>query len=279
MVVALGGVAALVLVAGAVAYGASEFLLRQTSPARSPAVALPTDAVSVAEGSRLFMVHGCAGCHGPAAEGNLLFDEPLIATIVAPNLTDSIGRYGAGDIATAIRNGVSPRTGSTMLVMPSQAFAPLSDADLGKILAFVASLPRSPGMEGRVSVGPLGRLGLLAGQYKTSLQLVEQAVAPPEAPDAASSIGRYLARTSCAECHGADLGGASHPEGVAPNLRIVAGYQPEAFTRLMRTGIGMGDRKLGVMSGWARAYFSHFTDAEVQALYRYLHDLPQPIRR
>lgn len=53
-------------------------------------------------------------------------------------------------------------------------------------------------------------------------------------------------------------------------------YSPEALLRLMRQGVGLGDRKLGVMSGWAKAYFSHFTDAEIQALYRYLHDLPEP---
>lgn len=276
---ALGGVAVAVLVAGVLAYGASEYLLRQTSPLRAAAVQIPTDAASIAEGRRLTMVHGCAGCHGASGQGNLLFDEPLIATIVAPNLTRSIRRLSTGDIVTAIRHGIHAETGRTMMVMPSQAFAPLSDADLGRILAFLRSLPPSTGLEGGVSIGPVGRLGLLAGQYKTSLQLVEQASAPPEAADAEAAVGRYLARTSCAQCHAADLGGASHPEGVAPSLRIVAAYSPDAFAQLMRKGTGLGDRKLGVMTGWAKAYFSNFTDAEVQALYRYLHDMPEPVRR
>jgi mono/diheme cytochrome c family protein len=268
--------AALVLTAGVLVYGTSEYLLRQTSPARAAAVTVPTDAASIAEGHRLAMVHGCLGCHGPAAEGNLLFDEPLIASIVAPNLTQSIRHRSPADIATAIRHGVHPDTGRTMLVMPSQAFAPLTDADLGRILAFVASQPVAQGFEGGVAIGPVGRLGLVAGQYKTSLQLVQQAAEPPLATDAESATGRYLARTSCAQCHAADLGGASHPEGVAPSLRIVGAYSPEAFSRLMRNGIGLGDRKLGVMTGWAKAYFSNFTDAEIQALYRYLHDMPAP---
>ena len=37
----------------------------------------------------------------------------------------------------------------------------------------------------------------------------------------------------------------------------------------------MGDRKLGVMTGWAATYFSSFTDAEIQALYRCLHAMPE----
>jgi mono/diheme cytochrome c family protein len=261
-----------------VVYGASEYLLRQTSPVRAGAINIPTDAASVAEGQRLSMVHGCIGCHGAAAGGNVLFDEPLIATIVAPNLAESVRRRSTADIVTAIRQGVHPDTGRTMMVMPSQAFAPLSDADLGRILAYLKSQPPSKAMEGRVSIGPVGRLGLLAGQYKTSLQLVEQATAPPEPADAQGALGRYLARTSCAQCHAADLGGASHPEGVAPSLHIVAAYSPEAFSQLMRKGVGLGDRKLGVMTGWAKAYLSSFTDAEVQALYRYLHDMPEPVR-
>jgi len=273
--VALGILAAVVLVALTVAYGAAEYLLRQTSDVRAAAVDIPTDPASVAEGQRLSMVHGCVGCHGPALQGNLLFDEPLIATIPAPNVADSMRRYSVGDIVTAMRQGVHPGTGRTMMVMPSQAFAPLTDTDLGRILAYVASLPPSPPVEGSVSIGPVGRVGLLAGKYKTSLQLVRQAVAPPEAADATAAQGRYLARTSCAQCHGADLAGASHPEGDAPNLRVVAGYSPEAFSRLMKTGIGVGDRKLGVMTGWAKAYLSYFTDDEVQSLYRYLHEMPQ----
>lgn len=274
--VALGGVAALVVVAAVGVYGLSEMQLRRGSSVRADAIEIPTDAASIVEGRRLSTVHGCIGCHGAAAGGHLLFDEPLIATIVAPNLTHAIRVRSTREMVTAIRQGVHADTGRTMVVMPSQAFAPLSDADLGRILAYLASLPESRGMEGGVSIGPVGRLGLLAGQYKTSLQLVEEAGPPPEATDAEASVGRYLARTSCAQCHGADLRGASHPEGVAPSLRIVAGYSPEAFARLMRTGLGLGDRKLGVMTGWARSYLSSFTDAEVAALYRYLHDMPQP---
>jgi hypothetical protein len=41
----------------------------------------------------------------------------------------------------------------------------------------------------------------------------------------------------------------------------------------MRTGMALGGRKLGVMSGWARNNLSHLTDTEIAALYSYLHTL------
>lgn len=101
---ALGAVVALVMVAAALAYGASERLLRQASEARAAAVDIPTDANSIAEGNRLAMVHGCTGCHGPLAEGNLLVDEPVIATIVAPN---SRNRCGSTASPTSLRRSAT----------------------------------------------------------------------------------------------------------------------------------------------------------------------------
>jgi mono/diheme cytochrome c family protein len=273
--VALAGVALAVFVGGMGVYGASEYMLRQSSPDKAAAIDVPSDVASIAEGKRLSFVHGCLSCHGPSAEGNVLFDEPLIARIVAPNLTYSIRHHSTADIITAIRKGVRPDDGTTMIVMPSQAFAPLSDSDLGHILGYLASLPPSEGPESGISIGPIGRVGLLIGKYQTSLQLVERASPPPEATDAETTLGRYLARTSCAQCHAADLGGAEHPEGVAPSLRVVAAYSPEDFATLMRTGVGSGGRKLGVMTGWAAMNFSNFTSEEVRALYRYLHGMPE----
>jgi mono/diheme cytochrome c family protein len=64
--------------------------------------------------------------------------------------------------------------------------------------------------------------------------------------------GRYLARTICAECHGTSLRGAVNPDFASPDLWMVAAYPADAFTRLMRDGVGLGDRDLGVMGVRAR---------------------------
>jgi hypothetical protein len=50
----------------------------------------------------------------------------------------------------------------------------------------------------------------------------------------------------------------------------VAGYSLGAFTTLLRTGKSVGDRELGLMKQVARKRFSHFTDAEIGALYTFL---------
>jgi len=60
-------------------------------------------------------------------------------------------------------------------------------------------------------------------------------------------------------------------EGFTPPLAIVNAYSFEDFSRLMATGIGLGDRDLGLVSEVAEYRFSHFSDDEVQALYAFLH--------
>jgi hypothetical protein len=56
-------------------------------------------------------------------------------------------------------------------------------------------------------------------------------------------------------------------------LRIGGAFTPEAFARLMREGVGLGDRELGLMGLVARSSFRHFSDAEITALHTYLRSL------
>jgi mono/diheme cytochrome c family protein len=86
------------------------------------------------------------------------------------------------------------------------------------------------------------------------------------------ATGRYLAMTSCTECHGADLAGDESPVGKTPNLAIVAAYAPEQFRALMREGEPRDGRDIGLMSEVARKRFAQFTDDELTALYTYLRE-------
>ena len=199
-----------------------------------------------------------------------MFDQPMIARIVAPNLTSAVRQYTDVQLATIIRQGVRPG-GRSVLVMPSEAFVTLTDADLGRILAFMKSLPAVEGPGPSVSPGPVGRIGLAIGKFKTATQLIAEAVPPPEATSEEAAFGRYLARTICAECHGGDLRGASSPDFTSPGLAVVAAYSPAAFTELLRTGVALGGRTLPVMGPRARENLSYLTDAEITALYGYLH--------
>lgn len=268
--IALGSLVGLCIVAYAVVYVLSERILRRTYPVPAVAISIPTDRAAIAEGRRLATIRGCFGCHGKEAEGVLMFDEPMIGRIVAPNLTAAVRQYSDAQIAGIVREGVRP-DGHSMIVMPAAVFASLTDEDLGRIIAFLKSLPPVAGPGPGISVGPLGRIGLVAGKFKMEAQLIADAVPPPEATNKEAVFGRYLARTTCAECHGTDLRGASNPDFSSPDLRIVAAYSPEAFAELMRTGVALGGRKLGVMGARARNNLSHLTDAEIAALYSYLH--------
>ena len=273
--ITVGGLVVLAIMAGGIVYGLSERVLRRTYPVPVVALAIPGDAASIQEGRRLATIRGCFGdCHGKQAEGRILFDDPMIARIVAPNLTTALRHYTDAQIAVIVRNGVRP-DGRSTVVMPAEAFAGMSDADLGRIIAFLRSLPVVPGPGADVVVGPLGRLGLATGKFKTVAQLVAETVPPPAASNPEAEFGRYLARTICAECHGASLRGATNPDFTSPDLRVVASYPPEAFARLLRTGVAIGERQLRVMSAQARNNLSLLTDSEMAALYDYLHGLPE----
>jgi cytochrome c553 len=272
--IAFGALVALGIIAFGVVYVLSERILRRTYEVPAAAVSIPTDPAAITEGRRLATVHGCLGdCHGRRGEGRVMFDRPMIARIIAPDITSAVHRYTDPQLTAVIRQGVRPG-GRSVLVMPSEAFLALTDADLGRILGFLKSLPAADGLRSSVSLGPAGRIGLVAGKFKTAAQLIAEAVPPPQATSEEAAFGRYLARTICAECHGADLRGASNPDFTSPSLQVVAAYSPDAFNDLLRTGAALGGRTLPVMGPRARENLSHLTDAEITALYSYLHALP-----
>ena len=269
--IALGALVALGIVALGAVYVHSERILRRTYEVPAAAVSIPTDPAALTEGHRLAAIHGCFGdCHGRHGEGRVMFDQPMIARIVAPNLTSAVRRYTDVQLAAIIRQGVRPG-GRSVLVMPSEAFVTLTDADLDCILAFMRSLPAVEGPGPSVSLGPVGRIGVAIGKFKTAAQLIAEAVPPPEATSEEAAFGRYLARTICAECHGSDLRGASNPDFTSPGLAVVAAYSPDAFTELLRTGVALAGRTLPVMGPRARENLSYLTDAEITALYGYVH--------
>ena len=271
---ALGSVAALAIVAYAVIYLISERILGRTYEIPAVAIAIPTDPAAIAEGRRLAITRGCVGgCHGRQVEGAVMFDQPMIGRVVAPNLTAAVRKYSDAELVGIIRNGVRPG-GRSMMVMPAEAFVLLTDEDVGRIIAFLKSLPSVDGPGPSVSLGPLGRIGLAVGQFKTVAQLIADTVPPPAATNEVATYGRYLARTTCAQCHGTGLRGDSNPDFTSPSLQVVSAYSPEAFTQLMRAGVALGGRNLPTMSPWAQQHLSQLTDAEIAALYSYLHTMP-----
>jgi mono/diheme cytochrome c family protein len=205
----------------------------------------------------------------------VFFDQPMLARLVAPNLTQVAATHTDTDLERVIRQGIR-QDGRSTVGMPSAMFYHLTDEDLGRIIAFLRSLPVTDGPPTEIRLGPLARVGILKRLYEPQVAMIDRAVARPTAVELTDPLafGRYLALTSCTECHGSDLRGS--PGGDTPALAIAGAYTPEEFVRLMRTGVARGDRELGLMSGVARSRFAHFTDAEISALHAYLKSLSSP---
>jgi mono/diheme cytochrome c family protein len=174
-----------------------------------------------------------------------------------------------------IRRGVRPN-GRSVFSMPAHTFSGLSQSDLGAILAFLHHAPTEPGLQAELQPRWLGRLGLVLGKYRPEAELIPpDALRPPLAtPREALAHGQYLARTICTECHGIDLHGAT--DGSTPDLRIAAAYSSPAFTRLLREGVPLDGRALGLMGRVARGRLRYMTDEEIADLYRYLRTLNAP---
>ncbi len=265
---ALRGLAGTALVAGALTAVLLILSQRLVSERFEPAertITVPGDPESIAEGGRLARVRGCYdGCHGEGAGGADLFG------LAAPNLTKVVHEISDSELEAAIRQGIRPG-GASLIAMPSDAFSHLSDEDLGRIIAFLRSLPVSDNDPGARRFPAQIRLLLIFFTYweGVEVQAAERtAKAPPpaSAPKEPVAFGRYLAFSICAECHGIDLFG----QFGTPDLIMASAYTLDEFRQLMATGEAVGDRELGLMASMARRRFSNLNDGEVEALHSFL---------
>ena len=266
----IAGLAALAAIAGmAWVYGVSEYHLRRPRSAPFETVTVPTDSASIAEGRRLAAILGCLeGCHGKHGQG-LTFPESGFGLVHAPNLSVAGPTYSDAELVRVIRHGVK-RNGRSATDMPTGTFNPLSDVDLGRVMAFVRNLPKLDGPPIGPQITWTGRLRLATGRIMVSADEAKHSptrwgTRPRVAP---FERGRYLASITCTECHGLDLNGEAI-EG-SPPLGVVQAYTEPQFKHLMRTGVPISGRDLGMMSETARVAFSLFTDQEISDLYTYL---------
>ncbi len=262
----------LILLGATVVYVQSERIAKRTYDRALEPVSVPSDSASIAEGMRLATIRGCMnGCHGEGIGGRVFMDEPALARIVAPDISRVIQAYSNEALARLLRFGIK-RDGTSSMVMPASMLYHLTDDDLGAIIAFLRSQPITDGPETSIRVGPMGRVGVVAGMFKPAVDF-DHAMERVDLSDPADMIahGRYLALTACTECHGNDLRG--WPSEGVPSLALVAAYSHDEFDTLMRTGVAKGDRELDLMALVSQTRFSHFTPEEVNALHAYLQTL------
>lgn len=241
----------------------SEAILLRRYPLTSTSAHAGLTPKEIARGAHLLVVAGCADCHGTDLEGHLLAERTHLP-VYSGNLLRAAQTMTDEELERAIRYSIRPDA-TTEWLMPSASYKYMSDDDVASIVSWLHS--RKP--EGAAEPPPhfnfAARLALLRGELKPGFLKTFDS---PSSLDLGPRYdgGRYLARITCAECHGTDLDG----EGYAPDLRTIVHYDHRAFFDLLRRGVGAKGRVLPTMHRLAKVRFHAFADYEIMALYDYL---------
>lgn len=278
--IGLGGLLGLILVVVL-----SLFLVGRGKAGKSPEVAakpltIPTDSAAIARGRHIAgAISACEGCHGPQLAGQPFPTPAILVAMGAPNLTRGKGGVGA-DYATAdwdraIRHGIA-KDGRRLIIMPSEAYNHLSDADVGALIAYIQSRPPVDSALPARKVGILGGALIGAGAFPLAADLIAHdsvGARPVVPPGVNAQYGGYLVSVSgCNICHGADLRGLPGQGGgpPAPSLTaFVANNSADAFRSTLRTGKTPSGRELN-RDAMPWPWFGKMTDDELEAVRLYI---------
>ena len=251
----------------AVVYIWSTIILNKTYPVPLNAVNIPRDSASIIEGKRLVQIEHCSDCHGTRLSGG------NIESFTAPNLTRIIPTYSDAELERLLKYGVR-KNGRSVYVMPIYMFHQLQDESFVKIIAYLRTLqvlPSTPGIPDENSFNFRRRLEIISG--KIYPEMISPDIPRPYIyhDTTAVATGQYLAMTVCTSCHGADLKGIT---GFSTNLIIASAYPKDAFFKLLRTGVALGDRELVLMTKISRNNLHYLNDKEINDIYAYLKTKP-----
>ncbi len=259
----------LLVLAVVLLYAASQHQFHRIYSMPQVTLAIPHDPASIANGKFIAITRGCNGCHERQLQGQVLDDDPWLGRLVAPNISQIIPHYSDTQLARLLRYGVRPN-GTSVIITPSSMFYNLTDEDLADLIAYLRTVPPVVNTLPSMQIRILGRWLFLTGKINFEAAIIEK-LGPRISvgkPAPTTAYGNYLVHTTCTECHGTDLHG-DKMFGI-PDLIIAKSYTPENFARLMSTGIGNGNRDLGLMSEAAKGRFSYFDATQVAAIYAYL---------
>jgi mono/diheme cytochrome c family protein len=215
------------------------------------AVSLPGDAAGLARGRYLYLSRGCTECHAVDGAGKDVVNDGKGMRVRAPNITPAPGsaveRYTVADWVRTVRHGVKP-DGRPAIVMPSEDYNRLTDADLGALIAWLRQMPAAQGGPAVIEFPLPVKALYAAGVIHDAAEIIDHALPPPQpVPEAATALhGGYVAN-ACIGCHGAGLSGGRIP-GAPPEWPAAANLTPgagsamahyadaDAFIRMLRTG-------------------------------------------
>jgi mono/diheme cytochrome c family protein len=234
-------------------------------------------------GAHLFASRGCAGCHGANGAGSVVIDHPNGLYVRAPNITRAgiTEGYGPQDWERTLRHGVKP-SGQPLLVMPSEDYNRMTDADLAALVAYTESLPPLRADPGVVRFPLLVKVLYGFGGMQDAAEKIDHGRKPTREIRAGitGTYGEYVAQM-CLGCHGATLAGGRIP-GTPPDWppaarlagakgNVMPRYaSTEAFKAMMRSGKRPDGTAIEVMPFESLRALS---DTELEALHLYLMSL------
>jgi mono/diheme cytochrome c family protein len=251
------------------------------------ALTLPTDAASLERGRYLYMSRGCTECHGVDGAGKDVVNDGKGMHVRAPNITPGPGsvvaKYDVTDWVRILRHGVKP-DGRPAIVMPSEDYARLTDADLGAMVAYLRQMPPASGTAAVLELPPLVKTLYAAGVVHDAAEVIDHTL-PPSAPvpEAASAEHGAYVINSCIGCHGAKLSGGKIP-GAPPEWPAAANLTPgegtamsryptaEAFAAMLKTGKRPDGSEVSKVMPFIA--LKEMNDTDVQAMYLHLKTLP-----
>ena len=273
----------LVVVAVGAFYLLSSRKLKQTYTVTPAALTIPTDSAALERGRHLVTVRlGCTACHTPDLGGQVAIDAMPFGRFVATNITPggTVGTYNDADWVRSIRHGIRPN-GQPLLFMPSHVFAGLGAEDLGAVIAYMKTVSPVTRELPASAVGPIGRMLIVTGKAPLiPAELIDHAAALPSVPaEDSPEYGRYLVTTGgCTGCHGPGLsggklaGGPDDPPATNLTPTGIGEWSEADFIIALREGKRPNGTTINPFMPWQT--MGKMTDAELQAIYRYLKTVP-----
>jgi mono/diheme cytochrome c family protein len=274
----------------------------------APVMSAPTSAEAIARGR--YLVHNvaaCVGCHSSVQE-DVSGEPPIEAKLgagrdfgdfggpvhiraanITPDKDHGLGGWTDGEIARAIREGVSKDGRNLFPQMPYLTYREtLSDGEVLDIIAYLRTLKPVADDPGHTSVSfPVSMF------IRGVPQPLETPPPPPPSPSDRMARGRWLLKTaSCHDCHdsvndkmqkipGKELGGGmkfTTAKGVfyASNISSdkasgIGTYSTEDILRAINEGKGKNGRTLYIMP-WS--YYKGMTGEDKDALVAALKEEP-----
>lgn len=249
-------------------------------------LAVAPDPGRIEQGRYLFNTRGCSDCHGsqgagrPVVEGGAMI---VVSPNISPGQNSAIRNYRAADWVRTVRHGVKP-DGTPVLIMPSEDFNRLTDADMAALLAYVGSLPPVAGAAGRVDLPAPVKIAYALGLLQDAAEKIDHQL-PPPAPvlaEVSPAHGAYIVN-GCISCHGARLAGGKIP-GAPPSWPASANLTPGKGSvmpryptaELFMASLKSGKRPDGSAISEVMPFvsFKQMNDTDLRAIYAYLKTVP-----